>query len=111
MKKSEVRISQKFRVEGQLELLPRGCMPPPTSQFTSMSVQTHVIYVVKTLKEFNKKVLSVFFGKMEVITILTYDSSESFPVRNMLSSLRDYFYRGVQRTDKRASSCGATTIT
>ncbi len=30
---------------------------------------------VQTLKEFNKKVLSVLFGEMEVITIL-YDSSE-----------------------------------
>ncbi len=38
---------------------------PVKLQFTSTSVQTHLIYVVKTLKEFNKK------GKMEVFTKLT----------------------------------------
>lgn len=29
-----------------------------------------------------------------------YDPSESIPVRNTLSSFRDYSYRGVQRTDR-----------
>ncbi len=59
----------------QLEFLPRGCTPPPTSQ---VAVHIHVcpdlydiLYAVKTLKEFNKSALSVFFVEMEVITILT----------------------------------------
>ncbi len=45
---------------------------PVKLQFTSMSVQTHKIYVVKTLKEFNiKGIKCIFWGEMEVITVLT----------------------------------------
>ena len=35
-----------------------------------------------------------------IITIDLYDSSEYFTVRNMLSPLNLFFYRGVQRTDR-----------
>ncbi len=51
---------------------------PVKLQFTSVSVQTHIIYVVKTLKEFNKKVLSVFFCQNgNHLNIDTYDSCMS----------------------------------
>lgn len=62
-------------------------------QLTSMSDQTHIIYVVRALKEFNN---DVFLTEMEVTTLLPC----MITVRNMLSSLRVYLYRGVQRTGR-----------
>ncbi len=51
-----------------LQSLSKVLEPKPKLQFSSMSVQTHLIYVVK---EFNKKVIKcIFLGEMEVITIL-----------------------------------------
>ena len=46
---------------------------------------------MKTLKEFNDRYEVHFLVKY----IDMYDSSEPFPVRNILSSLRDSFYRGL----------------
>ncbi len=52
-----------------------GGSMPQNKNYSPAVVRLHqpvyVIYVVKTLKEFNKSVLSVFCGEMEVITILT----------------------------------------
>ena len=45
----------KLSSKRKLELPPRGRMPSPKLQFTSKSVQTRKKFVVKTLKEFNKR--------------------------------------------------------
>lgn len=52
-------------------ILVTNCLCQPFKlQFTSRSVQTRTIYVVKPLKEFSRRYF-VYFGKMEDITILT----------------------------------------
>lgn len=69
-------------------------MRPPASQ---VAVYIHVCpdsKELKTSKEFNS------IDKMELMNILIC----MIPVRNRLSSLRDYFCRGAQRTDEASSS-------
>lgn len=57
------------------ELLPRGCVPPPTSEVTvlSMSVQTHIIYVVKTWTKLNKMYKVTILSKWKFFTGLMID--------------------------------------
>lgn len=44
-------------------------------QFASVSNQTNITYVGRTLKELNKNVLSVIFGEAEGITVLAFMNS------------------------------------
>lgn len=64
-----VELSVVQKIDKKLELSPLGCMPLPINQvaFTFISVQTHItVYVVKTLKEFNKKYYTYFLSKFNV---------------------------------------------
>ena len=79
-------------------------MSPPTSYSLHTSVQTHIMYVVKTSTEFNMELIlkdlikSIFFGKVLLLLLLkillcTYDSSESLHRENI-------FTEAIQRNDR-----------
>ncbi len=67
----------------------------PPRQFTS--VQTHRIYIVKTLKKFKRGIKCIFcrngsYHPTDMYDLVIFSEKHA--------SLRDYFYRGAQRTDR-----------
>lgn len=84
--KTRITVKQKEtkRVVPRFHLMVLCLCAPVKLQFTFMSVKTlNTTYAVKTFKKDLWKIFSVVLGKMEDITIVMYNYSESFSDRHV----------------------------